>query len=142
MTHAFSEYRPYKGAMRSRSQGVLISMAQGEAVAFAIWQLQDRGKFIITTGALCYEGMVVGLHNRPTDLVVNVQKKKAHSNIRSANRDDNIILAPPVQVPLEAALELIEDDELVEVTPDSIRLRKRILNESTRRTWERKNKAG
>ena len=142
MTHAFSAYRPYKGALRNRNQGVLVSMGQGDAVAFAIWQLQDRGKFIIGTGTLCYEGMIVGLHNRPTDLVVNVQKKKQHSNVRSANRDDNILLAPPVQVPLEAALELIEDDELVEVTPESIRMRKRILNESSRRTWEKKNKAG
>ena len=141
MTHAFSEYQPYKGALRTRSRGVIISMDQGESVAYAIWQLQDRGAFIIPPHFKVYEGMIVGLHNKDNDLVVNVQRKKQMSNVRSANKDDAITLVPHINLSLEQALEMIEDDELVEVTPESIRLRKRILNESERRTWEKRNKA-
>ena len=142
MTHAFSEYRAHKGAVRNRGRGVMIAMTQGEAVAFAIWQLQDRGQFLTTPHERVYEGMIVGLHNRPTDLVVNLLKKKQLTNVRASGRDDNIVLTPPLDVSLEQALEMIEDDELLEITPKTIRLRKRILRESERRSWEKRHKAG
>jgi GTP-binding protein len=142
MTHAFLEYAPFKGAVRTRGRGVMISMDQGESVAYAIWQLQERGTFIIPPHTRVYEGMIVGLNSRDTDMVVNVQRKKQLTNIRAAGKDDAIMIIPHLQLSLEQALELIEDDELVEVTPESIRLRKRILNHSERATWEKKHKAG
>lgn len=142
MTHAFLEYQPYKGSSRKRTRGVLISMDLGEAVAFALWQLQERGSFIIPPHTKVYEGMIIGLNNRESDLIVNIQKKKQLTNVRASGRDDNIQLTPHMKVSLEESLEMIEDDELVEVTPEAIRLRKRILNETERKTWEKKHKAG
>ena len=141
MTHAFIEYAPFKGALKSRGRGVLISMDQGESVAYAIWQLQERGTFIIPPHFKVYEGMIVGLNSRDQDMVVNVQRKKQLTNVRSSGKDDAIAIIPHVQLSLEQALEMIEDDELVEVTPECVRLRKRILNHSARQTWEKKNKA-
>ncbi|HUJ74196.1 MAG TPA: translational GTPase TypA, partial [bacterium] len=142
MTHAFQDYLPYKGHLRTRSRGVLLSMDQGESVAYAIWQLQERGQFLIPPQAKVYAGMIVGVNNRDNDIVVNVQRKKHLTNVRAANKDDMIMIIPHVQLSLEQALEFIEDDELVEVTPQSIRLRKRILDEQQRKLWEKKNKAG
>jgi GTP-binding protein len=141
MTHAFLEYAPFKGALKTRGRGVLISMDQGESVAYAIWQLQERGTFIIPPHTKVYEGMIVGLNSRDTDMVVNVQRKKQLTNVRSSGKDDAIAIIPHMNLSLEQALEMIEDDELVEVTPESIRLRKRILNHSARQTWEKRNKA-
>jgi len=142
MTHAFLEYAPYKGFVRHRSRGVLISMEDGDAVAYAIWQLQDRGQFLIPPHTRCYAGMIVGLNSRENDIIVNVQRKKQLTNVRAANKDDAILIVPHLQLGLEQSLEFIEEDELVEVTPASIRLRKRILDESQRKMWEKKNKAG
>jgi GTP-binding protein len=141
MTHAFLEYAPFKGALKTRGRGVLISMDQGESVAYAIWQLQERGTFIIPPHFKVYEGMIVGLNSRDQDMVVNVQRKKQLTNVRSSGKDDAIAIIPHVQLSLEQALELIEDDELVEVTPECVRLRKRILNHAARQTWEKRNKA-
>jgi GTP-binding protein len=141
MTHAFLDYAPYKGMLKHRSRGVLISMEQGEAVAYAIWQLQERGQFLIPPHTRCYTGMIVGVNNRENDIIINVQRKKQLTNVRSANKDDAILIVPHIQLALEQSLEFIEDDELVEVTPQSIRLRKRILGESQRKVSEKKNKA-
>ena len=142
MTHAFLEYAPYKGIVKHRGRGVLLSMDEGEAVAYAIWQLQERGQFLIPPHTRCYAGMIVGLNSRDSDIIINVQRKKQLSNVRSSNKDDAIVIVPHIQLGLEQSLEFIEDDELVEVTPASIRLRKRILEESQRKLWEKKNKAG
>ncbi len=142
MTHAFFDYQPYKGQLKNRTRGVLLSMDEGEAVAYAIWQLQERGTFLIPPHTAVYAGMIVGLNNREADIIVNVRRKKQLTNVRSANKDDMIMLVPHLQLSLEQSLEFIEDDELVEVTPQSIRLRKRILDENLRKQWEKKVKAG
>ena len=142
MTHAFMEYRLFKGTTRSRHRGVLISMNEGEAQAYAIWQLQERGTFIIPPHTKIYEGMIVGLNNRETDMVINVQKKKQLTNVRSSGNDEAIRVTPHLDFNLEVALEMIADDELVEVTPENVRLRKRILNSSTREATQKRNKAG
>jgi GTP-binding protein len=142
MTHAFLEYAPYKGQLKSRARGVLISMDQGESVAYAIWQLQERGAFIIPPHFKIYEGMIVGLNSRDQDMVVNVQRKKQLTNVRASGKDEALTITPHMNLSLEQSLEMIEDDELVEVTPANIRLRKRILNHSARQTWEKRNKAG
>ncbi|MDH5752362.1 MAG: translational GTPase TypA [Deltaproteobacteria bacterium] len=142
MTHAFMDYRPYKGNLKIRTRGVIISMAEGESVAYAIWQLQERGQFIIGPGEKTYEGMIVGLNNRESDMVVNVQRKKQLTNVRASGSDEAVRLVPPLDLSLEQTLEMIQEDELVEVTPESIRLRKRILNASARDAWEKRNRAG
>lgn len=142
MTHAFSEYQPFKGAQKARHRGAILSMNEGEAVAYAIWQLQERGSFIIPPGTAIYEGMIVGLNNRDSDMVVNVQRKKQLTNVRSSGADDAIRITPHLDMSLEQSLELIQDDELVEITPNFIRLRKRILNASQRDAWEKRNRAG
>lgn len=141
MSHAFKAFQPFRGNVRMRNRGAIISMSKGEASAYALWQLEDRGTFIIPPGVSVYEGMVVGLCNKDRDLSVNTLKKKQLTNVRSSGHDDAIRLTPHLQLSLEAALELIEEDELVEVTPESIRLRKRILNQSERDSWEKRNKA-
>jgi GTP-binding protein len=128
--------------VKHRGRGVLLSMDEGEAVAYAIWQLQDRGQFLIPPHTRCYAGMIVGLNSRENDIIINIQRKKQLTNVRSSNKDDAIVIVPHIQLGLEQSLEFIEDDELVEVTPTSIRLRKRILEESQRKLWEKKNKAG
>jgi GTP-binding protein len=116
-------------------------MEEGEAVAYAIWQLQDRGQFLIPPHTRCYMGMIVGINNRDNDIIINIQRKKQLTNVRSANKDDAILIIPHIQHGLEQSLEFIEDDELVEVTPQSIRLRKRLLVESQRKLAEKKTKA-
>ena len=141
VTHAFSHYGPYKGAMKTRGRGVLISINQGEAVAYAIWQLQERGTFIIPPHTRVYEGMIVGFNNRDKDLVINVQRKKQLTNVRASGSDDAVRIVPHLALSLEQCLEVIEPDELVEVTPQSVRLRKRILTASARSVWEKRNKA-
>ncbi|MDH4246261.1 MAG: translational GTPase TypA [Deltaproteobacteria bacterium] len=141
MTHAFREYGPYKGTLKTRSRGVIISMGDGEAVPYAIWQLQERGTFIIPPQVKVYEGMIVGLNNRESDLVVNVLKKKQLTNVRSSGSDEAIRIIPHIDLSLEQSLELITSDELVEVTPENIRLRKRILKTGERDAWEKRNRA-
>ncbi len=134
MYHAFDHYGPKTpDDLGRRRNGVLVSMAGGKSLAYALFNLQDRGRLFIGSGTEVYEGMVVGIHARDNDLVVNPLKAKQLTNIRAAGSDENIILTTPVPVTLEYALEFIDDDELVEVTPKSIRIRKKLLKEHQRK---------
>ena len=134
MYHAFDHYGPKAPADLGRRQnGVLVSMAGGKSLAYALFNLQDRGRLFISPGAEVYEGMIVGIHARNNDLVVNPLKAKQLTNIRAAGSDENIILSAPVPLTLESALEFIDGDELVEVTPKSLRLRKKLLKEQQRK---------
>lgn len=127
MNRSFLEYAAHKGPIRGRRAGVLISNATGKAVAYSLWNLEERGKIMVHPGADLYEGMIIGEHSRTNDLEVNPLKAKKLSNVRASGKDDAIQLTTPMPMPLEAALSYINDDELVEVTPESIRLRKRLL---------------
>ncbi len=136
--HVFDHYGPMKkGEMGGRVNGVLISNGVGTSVAYALWNLQERGRMFISPGEEMYEGMIIGIHTRDNDLVVNAMKGKQLTNVRASGSDDAIILTPPIQLTLERALEFIEDDELVEVTPNHIRLRKRHLKETDRKRAQR-----
>jgi GTP-binding protein len=135
--HRFSGYAPWAGSIRARDRGVMVSMADGVSVAFSLWNLQERGWLFIGPGVPVYEGMIVGEHQRPGDLEVNVTKGKKLTNIRAAGADDAIVLETPRPLTLEAALEFISDDELVEVTPAAIRLRKRFLKQHERKKASR-----
>jgi GTP-binding protein len=137
----FHAYAPYKGEIEGRRTGVLISNGEGEAVAYALWNLEDRGPMMIVPGTRVYQGMVVGEHARGNDLVVNVLKGKKLTNIRAAGKDDNVLLTPPIRMTLEKALAYIADDELVEVTPQSIRLRKSVLDPNERKKEERRKES-
>ncbi len=127
MSHLFETYDAWKGDIPGRANGVLVSQDQGDAVAYALWFLQDRGRLFVSPGERLYEGMIVGIHSRDSDLVVNPIKEKKLTNVRASGKDEHIVLTPPVQITLEYAVEFIQDDELVEVTPKSIRMRKRHL---------------
>lgn len=131
--HHFSEYGAYRGSLGGRQNGSLIAMSSDKAVAYALDALQQRGTLFVKPGEMCYEGMIVGENAKSGDLVVNVAKAKQLTNMRASSSDKSIILAPPVVFTLEEALEYIEDDELVEITPQSIRLRKRLLIEKDRK---------
>ncbi|MDR2239995.1 MAG: translational GTPase TypA [Zoogloeaceae bacterium] len=133
MSHVFDDYAPMKGDIAERRNGVLVSAEQGEAVAYALWKLQERGRMFVTPGEPVYEGMIIGIHSRDNDLVVNPIKTKQLTNVRASGKDEAIMLTPPVPLTLESAVEFIADDELVEITPKSIRLRKRHLKEHERR---------
>ena len=133
MSHVFDDYAPAKGEISSRRNGVLISAEQGEAVAYALWKLQDRGRMFVVPGDRLYEGMVIGIHSRDNDLVVNPIKGKQLTNVRASGTDEAVALIPPVQLTLESAIEFIDDDELVEITPKTVRLRKRYLTENERK---------
>jgi GTP-binding protein len=135
--HHFSVYGPYRGEVGGRLSGSLIAMSTDKAVAYALDALQTRGKLFVGPGEMCYEGMIVGEHAKENDLVVNVAKAKQLTNMRAASADKSIILAPPIRLTLEEALEYIEDDELVEITPQTIRLRKRLLTENERKKSRR-----
>jgi GTP-binding protein len=139
LNSTFSHYGPYRGEMPGRKNGVLISMDACESVGFAIMNLEDRGKFFIHPGTKCYEGMIVGEHCRDNDLVVNVAKAKKLSNMRSSGSDDATRLTPPIEHTLEQALEYIDDDELVEVTPNFIRMRKKVLGTNDRKKSEKRS---
>jgi GTP-binding protein len=141
MNRIFHSYAPYKGAIQGRRNGVLISNDKGEAVAYALWNLEDRGPMMIEPGWKVYTGMIVGEHTRDNDLVVNVHKGKQLTNIRTTSKDEAIRLTPPIRMTLEKALAYIQDDELVEVTPKSIRLRKKLLDENERKKAERQKEA-
>ena len=137
MNRLFHAYGPHVGEIPSRHTGVLLANADGEAVAYALYNLQDRGPMFIDPGTRVYQGMIVGEHTRGNDLELNVLKGKKLTNIRAAGKDDNILLTPPIRMTLEKALAYIQDDELVEVTPKSIRLRKAILDPNDRKRAER-----
>ena len=133
MNRVFQEYAPYKGKIQGRHTGVLIAMDKGEAVAFALWNLEDRGPMMIHPGDKVYQGMIIGEHTRDNDLEVNVLKGKKLTNVRASGSDEAVKLTPPLQMTLEKALAYIADDEQVEVTPDSIRLRKHHLDPHERK---------
>jgi GTP-binding protein len=138
MSHVFDEYAPARAEeMAERRNGVLVSQDDGVAVAYAIWKLQERGRMFVSPGEPVYEGMIVGIHSRDNDLVVNPIRTKQLTNIRASGKDEAIDLVPPIGLTLEYAVEFIADDELVEITPKSIRLRKRFLQENERRRAER-----
>lgn len=134
MSHVFDEYAPLKeGGVAGRRNGVLISQEDGEAVAYALWKLQDRGRMFVSPGDRLYEGMVIGVHTRDNDLVVNPTKGKQLTNVRASGTDEAVRLTPPIELTLESAVEFITDDELVEITPKNIRIRKRYLKEHERK---------
>jgi GTP-binding protein len=138
MSHVFDEYAPAKAEqMAERRNGVLVSQDDGAIVAYAIWKLQERGRMFVSPGEPVYEGMIVGIHSRDNDLVVNPIRTKQLTNIRASGKDEAIDLVPPIGLTLEYAVEFIADDELVEITPKSIRLRKRYLQEHERRRADR-----
>jgi GTP-binding protein len=137
MNRLFHAYAPHKGAIQGRRNGVLISTDAGDAVAYALWNLEDRGPMMIEPGWKVYRGMIVGEHTRDNDLEVNVLKGKKLTNIRTTSKDEAVRLTPPLRMTLERALAYIQDDELVEVTPKSIRLRKRHLDPNERKKAER-----
>jgi GTP-binding protein len=132
-SHVFDDYGPMAGPMSERRNGVLISQENGQAVAYALWKLQDRGRMFVTHNDPVYEGMIIGIHTRDNDLVVNPSKGKQLTNVRASGTDEAVRLVPPIQLTLESAIEFIADDELVEITPKSIRLRKRHLSENDRK---------
>jgi GTP-binding protein len=133
MSHVFDDYGPMKPEIAESRNGALVSSEDGEAVAYALWKLQERGRMLVDPGDPVYEGMIVGLHSRDNDLVVNPVRTKQLTNIRAAGKDEAILLTPPIRHTLESAVEFIADDELVEITPKSIRVRKRLLHEHERR---------
>ena len=134
MSHIFDDYAPLReGSIGERRNGVLISQDNGDAVAYALWKLQDRGRMFVSPGEPLYEGMIIGIHSRDNDLVVNPIKGKQLTNVRASGTDEAVRLVPPIKLNLEYAVEFIDDDELVEVTPKSIRLRKRFLLEHERK---------
>ena len=138
MTHVFDHYGDYKESeLAKRNNGVLVSMVKGKTLAYALFNLQDRGRLFIEPNTEVYEGMIVGLHARDNDLVVNPTKAKQLTNIRASGSDENILLTPPVLHSLEQAMEFIADDELIEITPKNIRLRKRYLTENERKRMSR-----
>ena len=133
LSHVFDDYGPWKGEMPGRRNGAMVSQEDGVAVGYALFNLQERGRLFVSPGDKVYEGMVVGIHSRDSDLVVNPIKNKKLTNVRASGKDENVLLTPPVKLTLEFAIEFIEDDELVEVTPKTIRIRKRHLTENERR---------
>jgi GTP-binding protein len=137
MSHVFDSYAPVKGEIPERRNGVLVSQDDGAAVAYALWKLQERGRMFVNPGDPVYEGMIIGIHSRDNDLVVNPIRTKQLTNFRAAGKDDAILLTPPIALTLEYAVEFIGDDELAEITPKSIRLRKRFLKEHERKRAER-----
>ncbi len=138
MNYTFSAYQPYKGEIASRSKGVLISMETGEAILFSLHHVQERGVLFVSPGEKVYEGMIIGEHSRANDLVVNASKKKHLTNFRSSTAEDALVLAQPRKMSLEEAIAFLADDELLEITPQSIRFRKKYLNETDRKRLSKK----
>ena len=139
ISHVFDEYGPWAGDIEDRRNGVLISQDDGAAVAYALWKLQERGRMVVAPGDPLYEGIIIGIHSRDNDLVVNPVKEKKLTNVRASGKDEHIVLTPPIQLTLEKAVEFIADDELVELTPKSIRLRKRFLKDHERKRAQRES---
>jgi GTP-binding protein len=142
MHHNFSHYGPYAGAIKSRPNGVIIAQEAGETNTYALFYLQERGALFLGPGIKVYAGQIVGVHSRENDLIVNPSKAKKLTNIRTTAADEKLFLTPPRELSLEAALEFINDDELVEITPKAIRLRKRILDHNERKRVEKQRGAG
>lgn len=138
MAHLFDDYGPVKADIPGRRNGVLISQEQGDAVAYALWKLEDRGRMFVSPGDKLYEGMIIGIHSRDNDLVVNPIKGKQLTNVRASGTDEAVRLTPPILLSLERAIEFIDDDELVEITPKTLRLRKRYLTENERKRNSKK----
>jgi GTP-binding protein len=139
MSHIFDDYKPVKPDMPGRHNGVLVSQENGEAVAYALWKLEDRGRMFVVPGDKLYEGMIIGIHSRDNDLVVNPIKGKQLTNVRASGTDEAVRLTTAIKLTLESAVEFIDDDELVEITPKSIRLRKRYLKEHERKRANRED---
>ncbi|MFP5381704.1 MAG: translational GTPase TypA [Gammaproteobacteria bacterium] len=137
MSHVFDDYGPVKADLPGRHNGVLVSQDNGEAVAYALWKLEDRGRMFVAPGDKLYEGMIIGIHSRDNDLVVNPIKGKQLTNVRASGTDEAVRLTTPIKLTLESAVEFIDDDELVEITPKSIRIRKRHLQEHERKKASR-----
>ncbi len=137
MSHVFDDYGPVKADLPGRHNGVLVSQDNGEAVAYALWKLEDRGRMFVSPGDKLYEGMIIGIHSRDNDLVVNPIKGKQLTNVRASGTDEAVRLTTPIKLTLESAVEFIDDDELVEITPKSIRIRKRHLQEHDRKRANR-----
>jgi GTP-binding protein len=137
MSHIFDGYAPFQGEIGGRKNGVLISQDDGEIVTYALGKLDDRGRMFVKAGDPVYEGMIVGIHSRDNDLVVNAVRTKQLTNFRVSGKEDAIKITPPIQLTLEYAVEFIEDDELVEITPKSVRVRKRFLKEHERKRASR-----
>ena len=137
MNHRLKGFEPWKGTIPGRIAGVLISKEKGPAIAYSIDRLQDRGKYFVEPGDEVYEGMVIGIHSRENDLTVNALKGKQLTNVRASGTDEAQVLTPPIKLTLEQAMEFIDNDELVEVTPASIRIRKRFLTENERKRMSR-----
>ena len=138
MSSVFDSFKPSEETrIFSRANGVLVSNSPGKALAYSLFSLQNRGRLLIKPGEEIFEGMIVGIHKRNNDLTVNPMKAKQLTNVRAAGNDENMVLTPPIELDLEKALEFISDDELVEVTPSGIRLRKRLLRETDRKTANR-----
>jgi GTP-binding protein len=133
ITHRFDKYEPWKGEIMNRRNGSLIAMETGTAIAYSLDKLQDRGRFFVDPNEEVYEGQVVGENSRQDDLVVNITKTKKLTNVRAAGSDEKVTIAPAVKFSLEEAMEYIKDDEYIEVTPKSIRLRKVLLKETDRK---------
>jgi GTP-binding protein len=142
LNHTFAHYGDYAGVMKGRPSGALIAQEQGESNAYGMFKLQDRGQFFIKDQVKVYGGQIVGVHSRDNDLIVNPNKVKALNNIRTHAADEKLTLSPPLSLTLEEALEFINDDELVEVTPKAIRLRKRVLDHNLRKASEKRSGAG
>ena len=142
MNRMFLDYAPHKGPVGGRINGVLISTEDGEAVAYGLWYLEERGKLFVTPGTRVYQGMIIGQNAKDNDLDVNPTKAKQLTNIRTTSKDEAVRLTPPIQMTLEKALTYIADDELVEVTPKSIRLRKRLLDPNARKRQAKAAEAG
>ncbi|MFN3628914.1 MAG: translational GTPase TypA [Casimicrobiaceae bacterium] len=141
ISHVFDGYAPHRGVLPGRRNGVLVSQEDGHAVGYSLFALQERGRLFVSPGDIVYEGMIIGIHSRDNDLTVNPIKEKKLTNVRAAGKDENILLTPPIKLTLEYAVEFIEEDELVEVTPESIRLRKRFLKEHERKSAARRAEA-
>src|SRR5271155_5834199 len=137
MSRLFHGYEPWKGPIEGRRTGVLVSNSMGAAVAYALWNLEERGPMFVTPGTPVYEGMIIGAHTRGSDLVVNPVKGKQLTNIRTTSKDEAVRLTPPILMTLEQAIAYIDDDELVEVTPKSIRMRKQPLDPLARKPASR-----
>jgi len=133
LNHVFHAYGDFVGALPGRKNGVLIANGTGDTVSFGLWKIQERGKLFMGAGIKIYEGMIIGIHSRDSDLVVNASREKKLTNVRASGTDEKVDLVPHLTLSLERAIEFIADDELVEITPENIRLRKRLLVENERK---------